>query len=172
MYQLKKISSNDYKQVDELIHQAFEKSDHGYTGEAELVRKLREEANYSKELEYIAIQDNQIIGHGLLSEVTLYSENTELIGLCLAPLCVLPDYQGNGVGKALLTALEKQASDYPFISILGDPTYYTRFGYQIAAKFHIEAPFPVPTEAYLIKELHPASLANVSGTISYPSAFN
>lgn len=127
------------------------------------------------DFEVVALKNDHIVGHGLLSEVYVYKEDEKVsTGLCLAPLAVLPKEQNQGIGAKLLSELESRAKNegYPFISILGHPNYYTKLGYQLASHYDIYAPFPVPDNAYFIKELKTDSLANVQGTISYLDAFN
>lgn len=174
MINLRTIEERDFNDAEKLIKEAFTKTEHGYENEAELVKKIRHDVNYNVNFELVVEKDGYLVGHGLLSEVTLKTESTELIGLCLAPLCVAPDEQRTGVGSAILSELEQRAIEkqYPFISILGHPKYYTKFSYEPTTKFNISAPFPVPEEAYLIKELQPNALDGWSGTIHYSEAFN
>ncbi len=77
------------------------------------------------------------------------------------------------MGQHLLKELEKRAirKEFSYISILGDPQYYSRFGYVPAEKYKVKAPFDVPAEAFLIRPLQPEALRNVSGCIKYAQAF-
>ena len=166
---IRTIEPQDYTAVADLIQAAFTSSEHGYTGEAELVTALRADPTYQAELELVAIQDQQLVGHGLLSKIQIGSQ----IGLALAPLSVRPANQQQGIGSQLIAALEQRARQlgYPLISILGDPDYYGRFGYQPAINYQITAPFEVPTNVYLVKALLPDGLAKAQGTVQYRPAF-
>ena len=86
----------------------------------------------------------------------------------------MPAYQGKGIGAAILLELEKRAKilDYSFISILGHESYYPRFGYVPASQYQIQAPFEVPNENFMIKELIDGRLEGKSGVIQYSEAFN
>ena len=152
----------------------FSQSEHGYGNEAELVDKIRNEEGYIKDLEIVAFEDGKITGHGLLSEVSIVNQSQSFKGLVLAPLDVLPAYQGKGIGAAILLELEKRAKilDYSFISILGHESYYPRFGYVPASQYQIQAPFEVPNENFMIKELIDGRLEGKSGVIQYSEAFN
>ena len=61
--------------------------------------------------------------------------NVTLPVLNFGPLSVLPEYQRQGVGKALVQAMIKKAKrlDYGAILFFGRPEYYPRFGFQEAA---------------------------------------
>jgi predicted N-acetyltransferase YhbS len=172
--QIRTVRKEDYSAISDLILTAFSKSSNGYGGEAELVEKIRLDPTYHKTLEVVADQSGQIIGHGLLSEVQVKNANQSKTGLCLAPLEVSPSFQKQGIGQAILAELEQRAkrAKYNFISILGWPDYYSRFGYKKASLFNIKAPFPAPVDAYMIKALVPKGLEGVTGTVNYLSAFN
>ena len=171
---IKTINLEDYKEVAELIRESFSQSEHGYGNEAELVDKIRNEEGYIKDLEIVAFEDGKITGHGLLSEVSIVNQSQSFKGLVLAPLDVLPAYQGKGIGAAILLELEKRAKilDYSFISILGHESYYPRFGYVPASQYQIQAPFEVPDQNFMIKELIDGRLEVKSGVIQYSEAFN
>lgn len=167
---LRTVQKQDYPAVAELIKTAFQQSKYGYQQEAELVAKIRQLPSYLPDLEVVAVNDH-IIGHGLLSEAVI-TGNQPLTGLVLAPLAVAPEAQNGGVGSALLLKLEQRAqtNGSPFISILGDPDYYMKFGYQTAYPLGIQAPFEVPREAFLIKSLQLEPLP--AGIIRYNQAFD
>ena len=171
---IKTINLEDYKEVAELIRESFSQSEHGYGNEAELVDKIRNEEGYIKDLEIVAFEDGKITGHGLLSEVSIVNQSQSFKGLVLAPLDVFPAYQGKGIGAAILLELEKRAKilDYSFISILGHESYYPRFGYVPASQYQIQAPFEVPDQNFMIKELIDGRLEGKSGVIQYSEAFN
>ena len=171
---IKTINLENYKEVAELIRESFSQSEHGYGNEAELVDKIRNEEGYIKDLEIVAFEDGKITGHGLVSVVSIVNQSQSFKGLVLAPLDVLPAYQGKGIGAAILLELEKRAKilDYSFISILGHESYYPRFGYVPASQYQIQAPFEVPNENFMIKELIDGRLEGKSGVIQYSEAFN
>lgn len=170
---IRPIKNTDFTEVDKLIRNAFTQSEHGYGNESELVDKIRKDKSYIPELELVALENNTIIGYGLLSQVKIVNDSQEYLGLVLAPLATLPECQGQGIGGKLLTNLEDRAESlgYNYISILGHAKYYPRFGYVPASKYHIKAPFDVPDEAFMIKALTPSGLDGTSGTVQYSKAF-
>lgn len=172
--EIRTIRKEDYEIVDQLIREAFTNSEHGYGNEAELVGRIRKSKAYVAELEVVAVETGTIIGHGLLSEVNLIDDEQKFIGLVLAPLAIKTSHQGLGTGTKLMKELEQraQALDYPFISILGHPDYYPKFGYLPASQFNVKAPFDVPDEAFMLKELHEKALEGKQGTITYSEAFD
>ncbi|MCL3857946.1 GNAT family N-acetyltransferase [Pediococcus pentosaceus] len=173
--QIRVIDKKDFSIVDKLIRKSFEHTEHGYDNESELVDKIRTSNEYIPKLEMVAVDDNgSIVGHGLLSEVSVVgSNNVSHVGLVLAPLDVAIDHQNKGIGSKILITLEKEAKRmrYRFISILGHPNYYPRFGYVPAIEYDVHAPFDVPNEAFMIKPLYDNALDSISGTVKYSKAF-
>ncbi|MCF6515493.1 GNAT family N-acetyltransferase [Lactobacillus sp. S2-2] len=169
---IRKIKTEDYQAVKDLVITAFSKSEHGYGGEAELVEKIRNLDSYDHNLELVAEKYDHIIGHVLLSEIKIQGINQ--YGFSLAPISVLPKNQNQKIGSQLMKKIEEQAknTDKKFISILGNPDYYKKFGYKEAKKYNIKAPFEVPEKYYLIKSINDFNLNNFSGMIEYSSAFD
>ncbi|WP_462258972.1 GNAT family N-acetyltransferase [Vagococcus teuberi] len=167
---LRTIRNEDYKNVKEVITKAFEQSNHGHNGEATLVETIKELPTYNQELEVVAFVDNDIVGHGLLSEAVVKNDTNDLKGLVLAPLSVVPDYQNQGIGSHVMLELEKRAKEtkHAFITILGDPSFYSRFGYVPAKNAHVSCPFDVPSEYLLMKKLKPEM---IEGILFYNRAF-
>lgn len=94
--------------------------------------------------------------------------------LALAPVSVLPEFQGKGIGSALINYTHDKARNLGFTSIilLGHENYYPKFGYKLADSFGIELPFDVPKENCMAIELIENGLKGVSGTVEYPKEFN
>lgn len=162
--------SSDHLAIAQLLKESFSATEHGYDNEAELVEKIRLDPSYQAELELVVVSDSQIYGYGMMSEVQI---NSSLTGLVLAPLAVAPDKQQQGIGTVLMRELEQRANKqhYPYISILGHPDYYRRFGYLPASKFDVKPPYPLPDEAFMLKVLLPETIKNIGGTLHYSAAF-
>lgn len=155
----------------QVVKQAFATAEHSDGDEFQLISRLRDSDDYHSEYDAIALNDdNQVIGHAMLSEAMV--GNTPIF--VLAPLAVLPKYQKQGVGSALITYLEVTAGEdmRRAISILGDPAYYGRFGYQPASDYNITPPAGIPAEYFMIKPLFDGALAKVSGELKYAAEFN
>lgn len=162
----------DYHQIREVIVTSFTSSKYGYTGEADLVDKIRQESNY---VEVVFVELDKVVGHGVLSDSWIENDLRETInrGFVLAPLSVLPEYQKQGIGEKIIQELENQVKQVSsFISILGDPDYYKKFGYNEAKDYGIKPPFELPEEYFLIKEMKMDGIGNSQGTLKYNSSFD
>lgn len=163
----------DYKLVFTLIEEAFKTeilSDHK---EQFLVERLRTSTAFIPELSLVAEYNNSIVGHILLSKVKIKNNQQEFESLALAPVSVLPKFQGKGIGSKLIQKAHKKAKElkYESIVLLGHETYYPKFGYKQAHNYNIVFPFKAPKENCMVVELFPNSLKNISGTIIYPKEF-
>ena len=149
----------------------------GQDGEARLVDALRHDGDYLHGLSLVAIHRGRIIGHILFPPVAIESSGAfpeRFPALALAPLAVHQDFQGLGIGTALIKEglLACQRLGHRAVVVVGHPGYYPRFGFATARTFGITAPFPCPDEAFMVIELVAGALDGVSGMIRYPPAFD
>jgi putative acetyltransferase len=94
--------------------------------------------------------------------------------LGLAPIAVFPEFQRQGIGKALTEAgIDKiRASGEPFVIALGHPGYYPRFGFISASRLGIRYECDgVPDEAFMILVLNNDALEGISGVAKYRPEF-
>lgn len=160
----------DFAAVRKVLTTAFEQED-----EAGLVELLRMDQAFISELSLVAELDGKVIGYILFTKISIVAEDgITNESLALAPMAVLPAYQNKGVGvelvKAGLDAARK--SGYTSVIVLGHHTYYPRFAFRPAAEWYINAPFNVPSDAFMALELVPGSLKEVRGTVVYAKPFN
>ena len=144
----------------------------GRAGEADLVDKLR--ARGAVTLSLIAVEAGEVVGHVLFSPVTIGEGSDALLALGLGPVAVIPNRQNEGIGSRLIRAgLEEcRQAGVPAVVVLGDPRYYTRFGFGPAKRFSIRfMDENVPEEAFMIIELRRGVLENHSGVATYQSEF-
>lgn len=138
--------------------------------EADLVTLCRTRARLT--LSLVAVRAGSIMGHILFTPVTLEPQRDTLRGLGLGPLAVLPEYQRKSIGSQLLRAgLElSRAQGYDFIVLLGDPRYYSRFGFAAARNFGLSSDYGDGDE-FQVLELRPGALAGVYGKVKYVPEF-
>lgn len=162
-------TNKDFNEVHDIVKSAFKNAEHTDHNEHNLVNKLRNSDAFIKGLSLVAESDGKIIGHTMITKIKIGKHTS----LALAPLAVLPKYHGMGVGRKLILEGHKIAKDlgYSSVIILGDPNYYSCFGYVAASKWGIKAPFEVPDENFMAIELIGNGLKNVSGIVSYAKEF-
>jgi len=165
----------DYELTEAVVKSAFENAAYSDKKEQKLVSRIRESDAFIPKLSLVARDEehNKILGHILLSKITIGNDTQIVESLALAPVSVLPEYQGRGIGKLLITEALKEAKKLRIgsVVVLGHPEYYPKFGFKKASLWGITAPFEVPAEAFMVIELSENALNNVSGMVEYPSVF-
>lgn len=158
--------ASDKESIYQINTQAFETDD-----EARLVNALRDSGcDY---ISLVAEQDHKLVAYILFTSVILSASQAGLKLLGLAPMAVLPEYQNQGIGSALVKrGLELcKAKGYDAVVVLGHPNYYTRFGFVPSDEYGIKSEYEVPREVFMIQELVHGCLKGKSGVIQYHEAF-
>ncbi len=166
---VKKEDWQDFKDVENLLRQAFPTSE-----EAILVNKLRLSEAFVPELSLVARMDHQIVGHNMLTRLSIQDGEGVFSALALAPLAVLPLFQRQGYGSRLVKMAVSEATrlGYSLILVLGDPQYYSRFGFVPAVEKGIYPPEESWKDAFQVLELVPGALQNIQGQVLYPPEFS
>ncbi|UCE79592.1 MAG: N-acetyltransferase [Nitrospiraceae bacterium] len=139
---IRKEKETDRDQITQLHYQVFNEPEEGT-----IVDNLRKNNNLTISLVYEI--DGNIVGHIAYSPV--YKEQ-EIIGLGLAPIAVLPEYQNQGIGSALIRYGNSVALSigYKKIFVLGLPDYYSRFGFHMARKYNYFSKFDLEGDHFMI----------------------
>ncbi|MGE0503667.1 MAG: GNAT family N-acetyltransferase [Rhizobiaceae bacterium] len=94
-------------------------------------------------LELIAVDEGAVVGHILFSRLKVQDGGDAFPAVALAPLAVAPSFQKAGIGGALVREAHgrlKHAGERLSV-VLGDPSYYGRFGYNRAAAAGFESDY-------------------------------
>jgi putative acetyltransferase len=144
------------------IAQAVERA-FGRADEAWLVERLRRDGDAAISL--VAVSDDAVVGHVMLSPMS-----APFRALGLAPLAVLPEFRERGIGAALTRAAidRARAEGWAAVFVLGDPSYYGRFGFRSDLAAGFSSPYAGPH--LMVLPLYRA-LSSRSGRIDYAPAF-
>ncbi len=160
MVTLRPAGESDHAAIRTVVAAAF-----GQADEADLVDRLRGDGDALVEL--VAEADGAVVGHVVFSRL---ATDTGARFAALAPLSVLPGFQRDGLGMALMEtghALCAMAGIQAVI-VLGHPAYYPRAGYSAEAAKTVSAPFSGP--AFMGLALTPGALDSPV-TVTYAAAF-
>jgi putative acetyltransferase len=137
--------------------------------EVGLFEALRDAGDSIPELSFTAEKEVEIVGHVTASRATVAADSVVAVG----PIGVLPEYQGLGIGSALMDALltAADAADVPMIVLLGSPQYYSRFGFRPAQELGVLPPESNWGEAFQARPLT-AYTPTVAGRFRYAPAFS
>ncbi len=134
-----------------------------------LVSELRASRAWLPELSIVALIDGSIAGHVVCSRAHI-GDTIPVLGL--GPLGVAPEYQGNGVGSALMHAVIAAADALAerLIVLLGRPDYYRRFGFEPASNHGIAPPHDWYGDHFQVRYLTSA-IGDENGVFRYADAF-
>lgn len=154
---------SDVEAIASLTTAAFLNAPHASHTEALIVNALRRAGALSVSL--VAEQGGALVGHVATSPVLVSDGTPGWHGL--GPISVLPAWQGQGIGSALMHAALQALRDQGAAGcmLVGDPGYYRRFG------FRHEAPlvYPgIPPEYFMVL---PFNGALPQGTVRFHEAF-
>lgn len=118
---------DDIDAIFALTQQAFQDHRHSQQTEGYIIDALR--AAGALTLSLVAREDGRVVGHIAFSPVSVSDGAADWYAL--GPVAVLPAEQGRGIGKALIEAglAALRAQGAAGCVVVGEPAYYTRFGF-------------------------------------------
>lgn len=135
----------DICKISEVTTEAFKSLEESDNTEHFIIKALR--AAKALTISLVAEVDGQIVGHIAFSPVNISNGTLDWYGL--GPVSVSPDYQRQGVGKALiqegLSRLKKIHAKG--CCLVGHPDYYKKFGFKNTTKLKFEG---VPEEVFFV----------------------
>ncbi|MBI4332795.1 MAG: N-acetyltransferase [Chloroflexi bacterium] len=164
----------DYRAVEELTREAFWNLYVPGCEEHFILHNLRNSIDFIPELDFIAETEGRITGHIVCSRgIIKDKQGREKEVISFGPVSVLPAFQKQGIGSALIshTINIARAMGYPAICIYGDPRYYSRFGFRCAEKYEIKTADDKFAVALQVLELKQGVLNNMPGRFIESDAF-
>ena len=142
---IRKETTSDIEAITQVTMAAFMTLPISNHTEQFIIKALR--AANALTISLVAEIDGRVVGHVAFSPVIISDGATGWYGL--GPVSVLPDYQKQGIGKALinkgLSLLKDMGGEG--CALVGDPNYYKRFGFKNYPELIHEG---VPQEVFLV----------------------
>lgn len=159
-------TSADLEGIQRIHQSAFDTA-----AEAHIVDLLR--ARGKAVISLVAEINAEIVGHILFSPVSIEPPDPGWNALGLAPVGVLPEWQQQGIGMALVNqGLERcRVLGIDLVIVLGDPAYYARFGFERALDHGLSNEYQAD-EHFMVLELKPGVLNKFAGLVKYAPEFN
>lgn len=135
--EIRESRSNDATEIEQLYVDAFPDEDL-----LPLVRALLDLRQ--SVISLVGVRENVIVGHISFTFCSVEGGKNKVA--LLAPLAVTPTLQKQGIGSALVQTGFKhlENSKIGYVFVLGDPAYYSRFGFKTEDK--VATPYPLPVE--------------------------
>ncbi|MBU9822228.1 N-acetyltransferase [Rahnella sp. BCC 1045] len=152
--------------IDRLLRRAFPGG-----AEADLVQQLREDGLLT--LGVVATDDEGgVVGYVAFSPVDIQGEDRNWVAL--APLAVDESLRRQGLGEKLVYEGLDSLNEFGYaaVVVLGDPTYYGRFGFKPAAVHNLQCRWPDTEAAFQLFTLSDDALNDASGQVEFSPPFD
>ena len=174
MINIRNITVNEFKTTENLTREAFWNLYKSGCDEHLALNQLRRSRSYISELDLVAVLNNNLVGHIISTKATIVDPSGSVSEvLCVGPVSVLPELQGQGIGSALIRESIRVARDmgYRGMILFGNPDYYHRFGFKNADEYGITTKEGQNFEPFMALELFPGALSTVKGRFFEDKAF-
>ena len=170
-------NEDDYIEVEKLVRDSFWNVYRPGAYEHFIVHNLRNDESFVSKLAYVIEDGGKIIGSINYSKGKIVYENETVPAVILGPIAIGKDCQNHGLGSKLInhTLDIAQKDNVPFILVVGDENYYSRFGFVSASKYCIyldgtdlneENPF------FMIKVFDEGKIKDELGIFHNPDVFD
>ncbi|GAK58150.1 acetyltransferase [Candidatus Vecturithrix granuli] len=133
-------TEQDFREVEEVTREAFWNLYVPGCTEHYLVHQMRNHPDFIKDLDFVAENNGKIVGNIMYTNAWLLNEQgQEKDIISFGPLSVLPEYQRQGIGSALIrhTIQIARQQGIQVIVILGDPHNYCQHGFKSGKDLNI-----------------------------------
>ena len=167
----------DFRQVENLIREAFWNVYCPGCSEHYVIHVLRDDPDFVKELDFVMESDGRLIGQNMFVKTVINADDGRNIPvLTMGPICVAPELKRQGFGKKLLDYSLQKASEMGFGAVLieGNIAFYGKSGFDYARRFGIryhDLPEDADDSFFLCRELVPGYLDGTTGVYRTPQGY-
>jgi putative acetyltransferase len=142
---IRKETALDIEAITQVTISAFRTLPISNHTEQFIIKALRTEGALT--LSLVAEIEGRVVGHIAFSPITISDGTKDWYGL--GPVSVLPEYQKQGIGKAIINEGLSLLKDMggQGCALVGDPNYYKRFGFKNYPELVHEG---IPQEFFLV----------------------
>lgn len=176
-YNIRLETKNDYREVENLVREAFWNVYRPGCSEHLVLHVLRDDPAFVKELDFVMEQDGRLIGQNIFVKTIIEADDGRVIPiLTMGPIGIIPELQRKGYGKKLLDDSLQKATEMGFGAVLfeGNIAFYGNSGFDYASKFGIryhDLPEDADASFFLCKELIAGYLDGVTGVYQTPQGY-
>ena len=138
---------------------------------AKTAERLREGRLPAAGLSFVAQEAGKLVGTIRFWHLRI---GGELDALLLGPLAVASGHGGRGIGAELIERglISAERLGHRAVLLVGDESYYRRFGFHADLTRHMELPGPVDRRRFLARNLEPGTLEGASGLVRPAGLFD
>ena len=167
----------DFRATEELVREAFWNVYRPGCLEHYVLHRLRDSPNFIPELAFVMEEGGRIVGQNVFVRASVaLDDGRSLPIVAMGPICIAPDLQRRGLGKALLDHSLARAAEFGCGAVCfeGNIAFYGKSGFTYARAFGIRyhgLPEGADDSFFLCKELRPGYLDDVRGEYATPQGY-
>ncbi|MBE6020969.1 MAG: N-acetyltransferase [Clostridiales bacterium] len=167
----------EYREVEELVREAFWNVYRPGCLEHYVLNQLRNDADFVQELDLVLEKNGKIIGQNIFMKAVINADDGGVVPIMtMGPICIAPEYNRQGWGKILLDHSLEMAKQLGCGALCfeGNIEFYGKSGFSYASSFGIRyhgLPEGEDQSFLLCKELVPGYLDDVTGEYATPKGY-
>jgi len=150
--------------VEDLLRRAYGRED-----EARLLASLRNSPDFVPQMSVVADMEGVLAGYALFMKADVAAGNETYPSLALVLLTVLPEHKRSGVAERLIrhSVERSRGLGLRFLFVIGEPAYFSRFGFKKASDLGLEPDFHVAGGALQVLPLQNDLPERINGKVRY-----
>lgn len=167
----------EYREVENLVREAFWNVYRPGCLEHYLLNQLRDDEAFVPELDLVMEKDGQIIGQNMFMRAIIKADDGRDIPIMtMGPICIAPEFKRKGYGKKLLDYSLEKATELGCGALCfeGNIDFYGKSGFTYASDFGLRyhgLPEDADASFFLCKELIPGYLKGITGEYAPPQGY-
>ncbi len=176
-YAIRLEKPEDYRNVENLVREAFWNVYRPGCSEHYVIHVLRNDPAFVPELDFVMELDGRLIGQNMFMRTVIEADDGRVIPvLTMGPIGIVPDLKRKGYGKVLLDYSLENAAGLGFGAVLfeGNIGFYGKSGFRYAREFGIryhDLPEGADDSFFLCRELIPGYLDGITGIYQTPKGY-
>lgn len=177
IYSIRLEKKEEYRQVENLVREAFWNVYRPGCSEHYVLNQLRNDPAFVSELDFVMEKDGELIGQNIFMYAVIQADDgREIPIMTMGPIGIAPEFKRKGYGKILLDySLEKAAHiGAGAVCFEGNIDFYGKSGFAPASNFGIRyhgVPEGEDATFFLCKELVPGFLTGITGVYATPQGY-
>ncbi|MBQ4451703.1 MAG: N-acetyltransferase [Clostridia bacterium] len=167
----------DHRQVENLVRESFWNVYRPGCVEHYVLRHLRNDPAFVKELDLVMEKDGRLIGQNMFMRASVKADDGRDIPIMtMGPICIAPELKRRGYGKLLLDESLRRAAALGCGALCfeGNIRFYGKSGFTFAREFGLRyrgLPEGADDSFFLCRELIPGYLNGVTGEYGPPDGY-
>lgn len=168
---------SEQREVENLVRESFWNVYRPGCLEHYVLNQLRVDKDFVPQLDFVLEKEGKIIGQNVFMNAVIKADDGRNVPIMtMGPICIAPEFKGQGYGKILLDYSLQKAKELGCKAVCfeGNIGFYGKSGFDYASKFGIRyhgLPEGEDSSFFLCKELELGYLDDVTGEYATPQGY-